>query len=376
MATESIPESADELTCEWLNLATGWQVETSEFEMLGRGQGFLGDIMRLHLQSDAPGTPTSVIAKLPKRANRVVGELLGIYEREIMFYQDLAASVPVRTPEIFVSKFDRDAGSEKQKQILKVCDSLPKFMTPLIGSLANRVAASKNRRYLLIMEDLGALECGDQLMGAEPDACALVLKQISAMHRLFWNSPGLSEKFWLLPLDIDARMRHGMFCLGLPTFRNIATPALTPYPNWLEEYGASLMTAFVRDAPNTLIHCDLRLDNVCFDTNGCVFLDWQLTRTGPAAYDVAYFLGGALAPEVSESRERELVREYHRALDPENYPFEDLWRDYQRGLLLAATVLAPSEDLEIDEGRGQEMMSRWLERLSARLQNVDPDLLL
>jgi hypothetical protein len=27
--------------------------------------------------------------------------------------------------------------------------------------------------------------------------------------------------------------------------------------------------------------------------------------------------------------------------------------------------------VEIDQGRGQEMMSRWLDRLTARLQNVE-----
>ena len=101
-----------------------------------------------------------------------------------------------------------------------------------------------------------------------------------------------------------------------------------------------------------------------------------MTRCGPAAYDVAYFLGGALPPETTASQERELVREYHRELDADDYPFETFWRDYQRGLMLTVSSLAPSEDIEIDEGRGQEMMNRWLGRLTARLQNVELDSLL
>ena len=146
---------------------------------------------------------------------------------------------------------------------------------------------------------------------------------------------------------------------------------MQPYLDWLEVHGVTLMKSFARDAPQTLVHCDLRLDNVCFGTEGCAYLDWQLTRAGPAAYDIAYFLGGALAPETTASQERELVREYHRKLDVTDYSFESFWRDYQRGLMLTVSSLSPTEDIEIDLGRGQAMMSRWLERLTARLQHVE-----
>jgi aminoglycoside phosphotransferase (APT) family kinase protein len=136
------------------------------------------------------------------------------------------------------------------------------------------------------------------------------------------------------------------------------------------------MTAFMREAPPTLVHGDLRLDNVCLDAERCAYLDWQLTRVGPAAYDVAYLLGGAMAPETAVSTERELVREYHRKLDVVDYSFERFWRDYERALVLTAIALSPTEDVQIDQGRGQEMMRRWLERLSARLQHVEIDTLL
>jgi len=371
-----LPEVPEELTAEWLSGALGWPISAVERQILGQGQGFLGDIIRLRLTSDAPDAPTSVIAKLPKKANRGTGEMLGVYEREILFFQDLAEKVPARTPGVYFSHYDRDAGSEKQKPILKAFDRMPGFMTPLIAAMGAKVAAGKNRKYLLIMEDLGALDVGDQLAGASIEQCAQVLAHIASTHRSFWNAPELEEKFWLLPMDIDARMRHRMFKKSLPALRKIAADELTIYLDWLASNSARLMTSFTRDAPKTLVHCDLRLDNVCFDENSCAYLDWQLTRVGPAAYDIAYFLGGALAPETKADEERALVRDYHRELDVENYPFESFWRDYQRGLMLTVSSLAPTEDVEIDEGRGQEMMSRWLERLTARLQNVEIDDLL
>lgn len=369
--TLNLPETPEELTAEWLSGALGWPISSVQQEVLGRGQGFLGDIVRLALTSDASEAPDSVIAKLPKKANRDLGEMLGVYEREIMFFEDLAAQVPARTPQIYFSRFDRDAGSEKQKQILKAFDRLPRFLIPLVAAIGARVAAGKNRKYLLIMEDLGNMEMGDQLAGASVEQCHQVLGHIAGTHKAFWNSSHLQEKFWLLPMDIDSRMRHWMFKKSLPAFQNIAAPEMQVYLDWLGTNGATLMTSFTRDAPHTLVHCDLRLDNVCFDTDRCAYLDWQLTRVGPAAYDIAYFLGGALPPETSVSDERELIHEYHRELDVADYPFESLWRDYQRALMLCVSSLSPSEDVEIDQGRGQEMMSRWLERLNARLQNVE-----
>jgi hypothetical protein len=95
-----LPERPEELTPEWLTGALGWPIRRVEREIVGKGQGFLGDIVRLHLASDAPDAPRSVIAKLPKKANRAMGEMLGVYEREILFFQELAGSVPARTPEI------------------------------------------------------------------------------------------------------------------------------------------------------------------------------------------------------------------------------------------------------------------------------------
>ena len=73
----ALPELPEELTAEWLSAALGWPIEAVERQILGKGQGFLGDIVRLHLRSDSRDTPASVIAKLPKKANRATGEMLG-----------------------------------------------------------------------------------------------------------------------------------------------------------------------------------------------------------------------------------------------------------------------------------------------------------
>ena len=62
-ASNGLPETPEELTAEWLSSALGWPVRSVERQILGTGQGFLGDIVRLRLTSDSPDTPASVIAK-------------------------------------------------------------------------------------------------------------------------------------------------------------------------------------------------------------------------------------------------------------------------------------------------------------------------
>ena len=255
--------------------------------MLGQGQGFLGDIVRLRLESRDSDCPATVVAKIPKKANRTMGEMLGVYEREVMFFQEYSASMPVRIPHIYFSHYDPDAGSAKQKQILRFFDRLPRWLTPAVGALGKKIATAKERRYLIIMEDLSQFQPGDQFEGADPEACARVLEQFAAAHRSFWEAPGLNDSFWLLPMDIDARLREGMFRQTRDIFLAQASDRLRPYVEWLGENSAALTRRLTQEAPTTLIHCDLRLDNVCFDGSNCAFLDWQLTRSGPAAYDVA-----------------------------------------------------------------------------------------
>jgi len=374
--TVEIPELPEELTPEWLSRTLGWSVRGAEQQVLGQGQGFMGDIIRLTLEHGDETGPATVIAKLPKKANRAMGEMLGIYEREVLFFQAFGSDFPVRIPEVYFSHCDPDAGSAKQKEVLAVLDGLPRFLSPAIGFLGMKVAAAKKRRYLVLMEDLAQFSPGDQFEGADAEACARVLEQFAPAHRRFWGGEALADQFWLLPWDIDARMREYMYQRTLAQFRAEASDFLRPYVDWLGDNQARLIRALTAEAPTTLVHNDLRLDNVCFNGTDCAYLDWQLLRAGPAAYDVAYFLGSALSEEADVADEQRILERYHAALNMADYGFDRFYRDYQRGLLLSLAAVVPHEDIAIDAGRGQNMMARWRRRLEARLKHVEPDALL
>ena len=167
-----------------------------------------------------------------------------------------------------------------------------------------------------------------------------------------------------------------MYRRTLPQFQAEASEFLRPWVVWLGDHYAALAGALTGEAPTTLVHNDLRLDNVCFNGTDCAYLDWQLLRSGPAAYDVAYFLGSALSEEADAAVELRILERYHRALSVPEYGFDRFIRDYHRGLVLSLPAVVPHEDISIDAGRGQSMMARWRRRLEARLQQVDPDTLL
>ncbi len=385
-----IPERLDDLTPAWLTdalresgeLMPGTAVTSAEREILGEGAGFLGDIARLSLSYAGGEGPATVIAKLPKLSNRAMGELLGAYERESCFYDELAGDLPLATPRMYYGDFDRDVASERQEFALKLADRTPRFLSGRMTQLGLWVSGRKKRRYILLLEDIGDAELGDQLTGIPPERCATVLASIARMHARFWNSPALENRFWLIPLSIDARIRNGLFKDSQAVFRerfaHLIDDGFARALDWAREHGEAAARQLDRGAPVTMAHCDLRLDNVAFRDGEPIVFDWQLVRRGPAAYDVAYFLSGA-CPDLASEDEAALLRGYLAELEGlgvRDYSFEALERDYHLGLLTAMQTLTATDMMDMGEGRGVRLMEAWYERLGARVRDIDLDELL
>ena len=126
-------------------------------------------------------------------------------------------------------------------------------------------------------------------------------------------------------------------------------------------------------SPHTLLHCDLRLDNVFFRDDEVVIFDWQLVRRGPAAYDVAYLLSGALAVDVASSDVEGLLSTYHAALQRggvADYAFDRLRHDFVLGLHSVLFSLASIDQVDLGDGRGIDLIRGWIQRLHARLEQA------
>ncbi|MEM7100970.1 MAG: phosphotransferase [Pseudomonadota bacterium] len=371
-----LPETPEELTPEWLSEVLGGEVTDLSYSALGDGIGFMGDVLLLNLISKDAAIPSQIVAKLPKKANRVMGELLGVYEREIMFFREVGEQVPLRIPITYYSEFDRDAGSEKQGEILEQIDKMPLFLNKVISVLGNFIAARKKRRYMLLIEYLDGYQPGDQLAGLGVDGCQQVLREIAQLHSKFWETNEIKGYFWLVDMAVDARIRHGMFNQHSADYKFKMPERVTPLIEWLEEHGARFLKEYPTLTPTTLLHCDLRLDNVLFSDSGCAFIDWQLTRAGPAAFDVAYFVTSALDVQATDEEVMQLLHVYHEALRQDGYTFDTFFDDYCRGLMQVLSNLSSVDDVDLGDGRGSKMMQAWLDRLAARLSMVDTERLL
>ena len=202
------------------------------------------------------------------------------------------------------------------------------------------------------------------------------------MHAAFWNSEAVENRFWLMPLSIDTRIRHGLFRDSQPAFRerfaHLMDDDFGRALAWVEKNGIAAVRTLQQGAPVTLLHCDLRLDNVAFRDGEPIVFDWQLVRRGPAAYDVAYFLSGA-SPDLTREDEAGLLRGYHAALGDlgvRDYSFAAFERDYHLGLLTAMQTLTTVDQMDMGEGRGVQLMDAWFERLRTRVAGIDLDGLL
>jgi len=396
----AIPTSLEELDREWLSAALREagvlreaRVTAVEHEVLGEGEGFMGRVARLHLDLDRPEpeVPSRLIAKIPTDVpeNRAIGELLGAYEREILFYSDVAAQLPLRTPRVYYSAMDGSRTSRNEAAMAARMDRWPMWLIRWTMVLVTSIARRRGRRYVLLVEDLGPGGAGDQVAGCSAADARHVLAAIARVHALFWNSPFLNSAYWLRRQDLNPRTMHSMFLRNLPSFsdrfRSSTPPSFAKKLAWLEKRAVELLRALYATTPETLLHCDLRLDNLVFpppDRRGpdsIGFLDWQLAGRGPGSYDVAYFLSGALSADLPAGVAIDLVRGYHADLvahGVRDYAFEDCLRDYRRALLAVLHRISSTDVMDLGEGRGSELIAAWLTRTLAQLRDVDPDFLL
>jgi thiamine kinase-like enzyme len=125
----------------------------------------------------------------------------------------------------------------------------------------------------------------------------------------------------------------------------------------------------------TIIHGDVRLDNLMFGDDKVVLLDWTLSiSTG--LQDVAYLLSQNVTTDERRAHETELLEHYRQRLAEHgiDHPLEQIWDDYRTAVLYMfcyAVVIAGT--LDPANERGSAFMEKLVERASATF--IDHDIL-
>ena len=321
------------ITAEWLGDVLGH--ELNGFGATRIGDGLVGMNMRLVLDYANPASPSAdapatLVVKLPSPdpTSRATGVALRNYEREVLFYRDLADTVDIRVAACHHDAWDAATGE-----------------------------------FVLVLEDLAPGEQGNQLTGCTVGQARVAVLELARLHGPRWDDPTLADIEWLgrrTGTDDGLRLRE-LWTMLLPGF-------LATYSKYLSVDAVELVNDFTdrledwidgRDGPLTITHGDYRLDNLMFESAvggyPIAAVDWQSPGHGPSLGDVSYFLGAGLLPPQRREVERGLVDQYGEALAGYGIAVdaEWLWRQYRRDAysgvimsVIASQIVGSSERSE------------------------------
>jgi len=347
----SFPSAPESVTPEWLTRVLRdagtldkASVTSLSTEIVGQGTGFIGQIASIKPEYDfaESGALDTLIGKFPAADEgiRELAAMYGVYRAEVNFYREISNAIAVRTPRCYFNAMN-ERGTE----------------------------------FVLLLEDLSTTgRIGDQVTGCTLFEARLALAELATLHASWWQRDGLDGMSWL-PLLTDlakisateAYPQNWRLCLE--RFGHLLSPEIRSAAPSLSERLMALMDRF-DESPQTLLHGDYRLDNLFFGNSGSDYeiavIDWQIACRGGAAFDVAYFVGLSLDPEVRRKNEAALLDHYHRVLVDQgvkHYSLDELKDDYVLSLIgYLGIAIANVTSLDPTNERGVELFALILER--------------
>lgn len=339
-ATLTIPDGPEAITPAWLTQSlraggdgAGCDVASLQIERVGHGMA--GRIARVRASYAGGSGPATLIAKFPAPdgPTRRLANTLRLYDREHGFYVDLARRVPVAVPHPYV-------------------------------------AASEAPRFVLLLEDVTGAREGDLLRGCTLDEASVLVEELARLHAAFWDAPDLDALDWLPRPDDDTVTSLAETCGAYAWHRFYAKfgahmpPAISRLGAWLARDGSVLDR--LSAAPRTLVHGDMRANNVLFAEGEAspqvrAIIDWQTAVRGRGPMDVAHFFVSSLQPDDRRIAERELLPQYHAMLEAHGvcgYALAECREDYRLAVanqFSQVVVLSSLLDVEerLDDGVGQ-----------------------
>src|ERR1700693_4564477 len=280
---------ADELSTEWLSAQVNAPVSAFHAERIGTGQ--MSECYRVALEYDGDAqAPTSVVLKVAASdpVSRQTGVALGLYEREVRFYTDVAPRLVGPIAPCYHASFDANGGT-----------------------------------FALLLGDAGPAKVGNEIEGTSVERARLAVSELGRLHGPAIGDPALAGAAWLhrqAPLGPAARAQP--YAGFVERYGNrIAPQHRAVCDRFVASFDAYLAADEQAGGPKGLVHGDYRLDNMLFGLPGAdpplAVVDWQTVTWGPAMTDLAYFLGCALPVAERRKHYDALLDGYHTALGPD-----------------------------------------------------------
>jgi hypothetical protein len=338
-------ERPDDLTAEWLTAALG-EGAVADFDTQRIGTGQMSECYRVALRyADGQSGPASVVLKVAATdpASRQTGLALGLYEREVRFYTDIAPRIDGPVAPCYSSDFDGATGV-----------------------------------FHLLLGDAAPAVAGDEIRGASVDQAMVAMRELGRLHAPLLGQTAMAEVEWLNRESPMNQALIGQLYAGFadrygdliaPAHREVCERLVAGFDAFMEQEAAA-------DRVNGLVHGDYRLDNMLFGEEGAdrplTVVDWQTVTWGPAMIDVAYFLGCAVPDDVRRGNYDALLAEYHAALGPDTVlGLDDVREGVRRQSFFGVMMAIVSSMLVERTDRGDEMFMTMLRRHSQHVLDTD-----
>ncbi len=312
-----IPRHLNDITPHWVN--THVFPEHSENPVtdltqktIGDDRGFLSQTALIETvrPEPSPHVPQTFVVKIRPdndEAREAEAALNGFF-REVRFYADVAAGTDARLTNVYFADADPDSA-------------------------------------VLVMEDLSHLVGGDQVVGLSHQQVRDVIEAIAPIHAAYWDSPKLTQFDWAPDID---HFNLDSFEDAWPEFVDIYGLRIGPEARDLGAYLSrhiDKLEAKVASRPRTVVHGDLRADNILFnqgeDDDSVIILDWQLVMRNLAALDIARLYGGSEPIQERSGHHRETAALWHEALmagGVQDYSEDEAWDDFRLAALHCVSI--------------------------------------
>jgi hypothetical protein len=295
---------------EWISEALGTTVVDLQAELLGDEMGLQSTTWRLQLRYAEPGSgPASLILKSETSDPdfQAMSRVSNAFGREVGVYTHCAPRL------------------QDYRPVVHACEG---------GDAA-----------WLLMEDLSHLQPGDQVVGLTQAQTQDCIERMAAIHAAFWMDPELQQHDWL---------PHHTFWFSTPK-QEALEGFLTTYgvrfgPELCRLFRAVMeqtvaIDAALQERPWTLVHGDLRADNLLFEGTPedptAVILDWSWACRSLGLIDVAFLLGGSTPLVQRQGALTDLLEAWHRQLlagGVRDYSLAEARRDLQLATLRCMTA--------------------------------------
>lgn len=336
-------ERPADLTADWLTQAVG-AGEVSAFTVDRIGTGQMSECYRVSLDyASGDLGPASVVLKVAATdpVSRGTGHALGLYEREVRFYSEVAPGL---------------AGQADGP----------------IAHCYHTAYQPETGFFTLLLDDAAPAEVGDEIRGASIADATLALTHLGRLHAPLIGSEALADAEWL---NRETPVNQGLITALYAGFADRYGEAITTDQRIVCERLVECFDDYVAAESvrvKGLVHGDYRLDNMLFGRPGSLreltVVDWQTVTWGSALTDAAYFLGCALGTEDRRAHYDELLRAYHDGLGANPALTLDEVREGVRRQSFFGVMMSIVSSMLVERtDRGDQMFLTMLERHSSHV---------